>query len=52
MVLDNGQKHGKWLIWDDNGTLRYDMTYKNTERTGIWYIFDESGKLIASEDYR
>ncbi|MBE0673173.1 MAG: toxin-antitoxin system YwqK family antitoxin, partial [Bacteroidales bacterium] len=38
-------------VWDDNGTLRYDMTYKKGEKAGTWYMWDEKGNLIMEKSY-
>jgi antitoxin component YwqK of YwqJK toxin-antitoxin module len=46
-----GQKHGKWLIWDDNSQLRAQMLYKNGIRKGKWEIYDEHGKLTIRRYY-
>jgi len=38
-------------VWDENGTLRYDMTYANGEKSGTWIIFDENGKKTSRKEY-
>jgi antitoxin component YwqK of YwqJK toxin-antitoxin module len=43
----NGKKHGDWFIWDDNGTMRFEMHYTNGEKTGLWKMFDENGNLVS-----
>ena len=48
---DLGQKHGKWLIWDNNSQLRAQMLYKNGIRKGKWEIYDEHGKLTIRRYY-
>ncbi len=45
------KKHGKWLIWDTNGTLRYEMYYKKGKKIGTWRMWDETGKLISEKTY-
>jgi antitoxin component YwqK of YwqJK toxin-antitoxin module len=34
----NGEKHGTWKTWDENGKLIAVAHYKNGERTGTWII--------------
>ena len=46
-----GQKHGEWLIWDDNSQLRIQMFYENGVRKGKWKIYDQHGILINERDY-
>jgi antitoxin component YwqK of YwqJK toxin-antitoxin module len=45
------RKHGKWLIWDDNGLLRFEMFYKNGKKTGTWRMWDENGILQSEKKY-
>jgi antitoxin component YwqK of YwqJK toxin-antitoxin module len=47
----NGQKNGPWKIWDDQGVLRYDMTYQNDSKVDIWYMYDEAGELVSQQVY-
>ena len=46
-----GQKHGEWLVWDDNSQLRAQMFYENGVRKGEWKIYDEHGNLVNSRIY-
>ena len=46
-----GQKHGEWLIWDDNSQLRVQMFYENGVRKGKWKIYDKHGNLINLKNY-
>jgi antitoxin component YwqK of YwqJK toxin-antitoxin module len=46
-----GQKHGEWLIYDNNSKLRAKMIYKNGIRKGKWEIYDEHGKLTIRRYY-
>ena len=48
---NNGNKEGKWNIWDDNGNLRAEMHYINGERKGSWKIWDENGVLLKEMNY-
>ena len=47
----NGERHGEWLIWDDNSKLRAKMFYEHGIRKGEWKIYDQHGHLINSKDY-
>ena len=47
----NGERHGEWLIWDDNLKLRAKMFYEHGIRKGKWEIYDEHGNLINSKNY-
>ena len=47
-VFNNiGQKHGKWLVWDDNSQLRAKMFYNNGIKIGKWEIYGKKGKIIT-----
>ena len=46
-----GEKHGAWLIWDNNSKLRAKMIYKNGIRKGKWEVYDEHGKLTIRRYY-
>ena len=46
-----GQKHGEWLIYDNNSKLRANMIYKNGIRKGKWEVYDEHGKLTIRRYY-
>jgi len=46
-----GKKSGKWFVWDENGTLRYDMEYLNGDKKGTWIIYDEKGNLVSKKEY-
>ena len=46
-----GEKHGKWLIWDDNSKLRAEMFYENGIRKGKWKIYDQHGHIINEREY-
>jgi antitoxin component YwqK of YwqJK toxin-antitoxin module len=47
----NGERHGEWLIWDDNSVLRAKMFYEHGIRKGEWKVYDQHGHLINSKDY-
>ena len=47
----NGERHGEWLIWDDNSKLRAKMFYEHGIRKGEWKIYDQHGHLISERDY-
>ena len=46
-----GDKDGAWQIWDDAGTLRYELNYQKGEKTGQWKMYDETGELVSVKEY-
>lgn len=46
-----GQKHGVWLVWDNNSKLRAKMIYRNGIRKGKWEVYDDHGKLTIRKYY-
>jgi antitoxin component YwqK of YwqJK toxin-antitoxin module len=46
-----GEKHGAWLIWDNNSKLRTEMFYENGIRKGEWKVYDQHGVLINERNY-
>ena len=46
-----GERHGEWLIWDNNSVLRAKMVYEDGIRKGEWKVYDQHGHLINSKDY-
>jgi len=47
-----GLKDGKWLKWNENGTLLSEIEWKNGYKHGDFFEFDEKGDLILSGTYR
>ena len=47
----NVERHGEWLIWDNNSVLRAKMVYEEGIRKGEWKVYDQHGHLINSKDY-
>ena len=47
----NGEKHGEWIVWDNNGVVRIKMFYQNGKRSGTWKIYNQNGILINERDY-
>jgi antitoxin component YwqK of YwqJK toxin-antitoxin module len=45
-------KNGKWYIWDNNGNLLFDMTYKNGQKSGLWIMWNEKGEKIDEKLYK
>ena len=45
------KQHGMWYIWDDSGTLRYEMEYKKGKKTGTWIVYDESGSQVKQTTF-
>jgi antitoxin component YwqK of YwqJK toxin-antitoxin module len=46
-----GEKHGAWLIWDNNSKLRTEMFYENGIRKGKWKVYDQHGIIINERNY-
>ena len=44
--FNHGAKDGKWLIWDNQGYIRYEIHYKNN-RINSAYELDRDGLLVA-----
>lgn len=42
----DGEKDGKWLIWDKDGNIRYEIHYRNNKITSA-YELDENGLTVA-----
>ena len=47
----NGEKHGKWFIWYDNGNPAYRFYYRKNTKVGVWKFYNEAGELIGTKDY-
>ena len=47
----NGKKDGKWKVWDNQGNIRAQMSYKNGERSGLWKTWDENGSVINEKRF-
>ncbi|MBL7112595.1 MAG: hypothetical protein ISS19_11725 [Bacteroidales bacterium] len=43
------RKQGKWYIWDDSVTKRFEMEFKHGKKTGTWFQWDENGELIKEQ---
>ena len=43
---------GKWLGWDDNGQLKYEINYKDGEKHGKWLEWHANGQLAWEENYK
>jgi antitoxin component YwqK of YwqJK toxin-antitoxin module len=46
-----GQQHGIWEIYYDNGKLLYKGTYINGLRHGLWIWYYTNGKLSYKGNY-
>lgn len=40
---EQGQRHGYWEVYFNDGTLAYKGTFINGKRYGFWYGFDIFG---------
>lgn len=49
--LNNGERHGSFLLYHENGQKRYGGLYQNGKQVGIWRNWDEQGNLIEEKDY-
>jgi len=38
-------------VWDEKGTLRYDMTYRMGEKSGTWIIYNDKGLETSRKEY-
>jgi antitoxin component YwqK of YwqJK toxin-antitoxin module len=43
--FNEGKKDGEWMVWDNQGSLRYRLTYKNGSPVGEWAMYDAHGKV-------
>jgi len=39
------------MIWDANGTKRYEMYYSMDKKVGKWSMWDEKGNLTSEKVY-
>ena len=42
---DNGEKHGPWEIYHDNGNPWYKVNYIRGNEHGPWEIYHSNGEL-------
>jgi antitoxin component YwqK of YwqJK toxin-antitoxin module len=47
----NGLRHGKSVVYFENGTKRYEGNFENDKPVGIWYFWDENGTLANEKNY-
>ena len=48
----NGKMNGEWLIYDENGQLRYRETYNDGKKHGLEEMYYENGSLKETATYR
>jgi len=48
----NGQKHGKYIVWYSTGGKWYEQDYKNGQRHGKYMEWDKNGKKDIRTDYK
>ena len=46
-----GKKTGTWLVYDESGKKRFEMSYNEGEKTGVWTNWDENGAVVSSKNY-
>ena len=39
----NGEKHGQWTHWRDNGKMHKEESYFKGKKDGSWTTFNENG---------
>lgn len=44
-ILLNGQKHGTWLRYDENGVKLNEANYSLGQKDGEWKVWDANGQL-------
>lgn len=47
----NGERHGHWESYWENGTLDYSGTYHNGERHGEWESYYSDGTTYFKRNY-
>ena len=47
-----GKKEGRWLHYDDDGSLRSEINYKNNKREGKLFSYNWNGELYKTEIYK
>ena len=50
--FSNGEKHGPWVKYHDNGQLRFKGVYKNGKKDGPWKSYWENGQLWKKVTYK
>lgn len=48
----NGERHGKWLAWHENGQLQSEGFFKNGKNTGIRKVYYENGNKYYEGKYK
>lgn len=46
-----GKKDGTWKIFDENGTLRFEMHYNKGKKIGKWIQYNEQGEVTSTKTY-
>jgi antitoxin component YwqK of YwqJK toxin-antitoxin module len=49
--LEDGQRHGAYTAWWENGKLREQGRYYRGVRVGLYRWYGETGMLLKEEDY-
>ena len=47
-----GKKNGEWLVYHENGQLRFVENYKKGKKEGIWKGYFENGDLSFKKSYK
>lgn len=50
-VYENGQKHGRFQVFDSLGNMLYTGEYYKGVRIGKWYTLSQRGKIIDEVSY-
>mgnify|MGYP001325204096 CR=1 FL=1 len=48
---DNGERHGYWIGYHENGTIKYQGQFINGKEIGLFNYFDYSGNLVIRLNY-
>ena len=48
----NGKKNGEWLVFFENGQIKYIQNYKDGVEHGRWAYYSENGQLEILENYK
>ena len=48
----NGKREGTWVVYHENGQLKYKGEYKNGKEEGPWFSYDDTGQLRENGEYK
>ena len=50
--MKDGKKEGKWMVWNDNGTKKYEINYNNGLKNGLVIEWYDNGQKKSEETYK